>query len=62
MAILEIQNQSAEGNPAFSTVWNVLHSIGYTLTPTPITKTMQENVFSIDKRKSLKTERQGKKC
>ena len=30
---------SPEGNPAFSTVWNILHSIGYTLTPTPITKT-----------------------
>jgi len=29
---------SPNGNPAFSTVWNVLHAIGYTLTPTPITK------------------------
>ena len=27
---------SPDGNPAFSTVWNILHSIGYTLTPTPI--------------------------
>lgn len=32
---------SPDGNPAFSTVWNILHSIGYTLTPTPIAKTMQ---------------------
>ena len=31
---------SPDGNPAFSTVWNVLHAIGYTLTPTPIAKTM----------------------
>ena len=31
---------SPDGNPAFSTVWNILHSIGYTLTPTPIAKTM----------------------
>ena len=31
---------SPEGNPAFSTVWNILHAIGYTLTPTPITKKM----------------------
>ena len=31
---------SPNGNPAFSTVWNILHSIGYTLTPTPIAKTM----------------------
>lgn len=31
---------SPEGNPAFSTVWNILHSIGYTLTPTPISRTM----------------------
>lgn len=29
---------SPEGNPAFSTVWNILHSIGYTLIPTPIAK------------------------
>lgn len=29
-----------EANPAFSTVFNVLHAIGYTLTPTPIAKTM----------------------
>lgn len=29
---------SPAGNPAFSTVWNILHSIGYTLTPTPIAK------------------------
>lgn len=29
---------SPTGNPAFSTVWNILHSIGYTLTPTPIAK------------------------
>ena len=29
---------SPEGNPAFSTVWNILHSIGYTLTPTPLSK------------------------
>ena len=27
---------SPNGNPTFSTVWNILHSIGYTLTPTPI--------------------------
>lgn len=25
-----------DGNPAFSTVWNILRSLGYTLTPTPI--------------------------
>ena len=31
---------SPNGNPTFSTVWNVLHAIGYTLTPTPIAKTM----------------------
>ena len=31
---------SPEGNPAFSTVWNILHSIGYTLTPTPLAKTV----------------------
>ncbi len=31
---------SPDGNPAFSTVWNILHSIGYTLTPTPIAKKM----------------------
>ncbi len=31
---------SPNGNPAFSTIWNILHAIGYTLTPTPITKTM----------------------
>lgn len=31
---------SPNSNPAFSTVWNILHAIGYTLTPTPITKTM----------------------
>ena len=31
---------SPNGNPTFSTVWNVLHVIGYTLTPTPIAKTM----------------------
>ncbi|MBE6354562.1 addiction module antidote protein [Treponema sp.] len=29
---------SPEGNPAFSTVWNILHALGYTLTPTPIAK------------------------
>ena len=29
---------SPAGNPTFSTIWNILHSIGYTLTPTPITK------------------------
>ncbi len=29
---------SPNGNPAFSTIWNILHSIGYTLTPTPIAK------------------------
>ena len=29
-----------EANPAFSTVFNILHAIGYTLTPTPIAKTM----------------------
>ena len=28
-----------QSNPSFSTVWNILHSIGYTLTPTPLTKT-----------------------
>ena len=27
---------SPKGNPTFSTVWNILHAIGYTLTPTPI--------------------------
>lgn len=27
-----------DGNPAFSTIWNILHSIGYTLTPTPLAK------------------------
>lgn len=27
---------SPDGNPAFSTVWNILRSLGYTLTPTPI--------------------------
>lgn len=27
---------SQNGNPSFSTVWNILHAIGYTLTPTPI--------------------------
>ena len=31
---------SPNGNPTFSTVWNILHAIGYTLTPTPIAKTM----------------------
>ncbi len=31
---------SPDGNPAFSTVWNILHAIGYTLTPTPIVKKM----------------------
>lgn len=31
---------SPNGNPAFSTVWNILHAIGYTLTPTPISKMM----------------------
>ena len=31
---------SPDGKLAFSTVWNILHSIGYTLTPTPIAKTM----------------------
>ena len=29
---------SPNGNPAFSTVWNILHSIGYTLTPTPLAR------------------------
>ena len=29
---------SPDGTPAFSTVWNILHSLGYTLTPTPIAK------------------------
>ncbi|MBR1536354.1 MAG: putative addiction module antidote protein [Treponema sp.] len=29
---------SPDGNPAFSTIWNILHSIGYTLTPTPIVR------------------------
>ena len=29
-----------EANPAFSTVFNILHAIGYALTPTPIAKTM----------------------
>lgn len=29
---------SPKGNPAFSTIWNILHSIGYTLTPTPLVK------------------------
>ena len=29
-----------EANPAFSTVFNILHAIGYTLTPTPIAKTV----------------------
>jgi probable addiction module antidote protein len=28
-----------QSNPSFSTVWNILHSIGYTLTPTPLAKT-----------------------
>ena len=31
---------SPNGNPTFSTVWNILHAIGYTLTPTRIAKTM----------------------
>ena len=31
---------SPEGNPAFSTVWNILRSLGYTLTPTPISRTV----------------------
>lgn len=31
---------SPEGNPAFSTVWNILRSLGYTLTPTPIPRTV----------------------
>ena len=31
---------SPNGNPTFSTVWNILHAIGYTLTPTPIAKTV----------------------
>ena len=31
---------SPNGNPTFSTVWNILHSIGYTLTPTPLAKKM----------------------
>ena len=31
---------SPNGNPTFATVWNVLHAIGYTLTPTRIAKTM----------------------
>ncbi|MBQ2355507.1 MAG: putative addiction module antidote protein, partial [Treponema sp.] len=30
---------SPDGNPAFSTVFNILRAIGYTLTPTPISKT-----------------------
>ena len=29
---------SPDGNPAFSTVWNILHSIGYTLIPKSIKK------------------------
>ena len=29
---------SPDGNPAFSTIWNILHSIGYTLTPTQIVR------------------------
>lgn len=29
---------SPDGNPAFSTVWQILKSIGYTLTPTPLPK------------------------
>lgn len=29
-----------DGNPAFSTVWNILHSLGYTLTPTPLVRSM----------------------
>ena len=29
---------SPDGNPAFSTVYNILHAIGYTLTPTPLSK------------------------
>ncbi|MCQ2580519.1 MAG: putative addiction module antidote protein [Treponemataceae bacterium] len=29
---------SEDGNPAFITVCNILHAIGYTLTPTPISK------------------------
>ena len=31
---------SPEGNPAFSTVWNILRSLGYTLIPTPISRTV----------------------
>ena len=31
---------SPNGNPTFSTVWNILHAVGYTLTPTPIAKTV----------------------
>ena len=31
---------SPDGNPAFSTVFNILRAIGYTLTPTPISKTV----------------------
>ncbi|MBQ6565776.1 MAG: putative addiction module antidote protein [Treponema sp.] len=29
---------SPDGNPAFTTVCNILHALGYTLTPTPIAK------------------------
>ena len=29
---------SPDGNPAFSTAWNILHSIGYTLIPKSIKK------------------------
>lgn len=29
---------SPDGNPAFSTVWQILKAIGYTLTPTPLAK------------------------
>lgn len=29
---------SPNGNPAFSTVWNILHAIGYTLIPMPLAK------------------------
>ncbi len=32
---------SLKGNPSFSTVWKLLRSIGYTLTPTPIANAEQ---------------------
>lgn len=31
---------SPNGNPAFSTAWNILRAIGYTLNPTPLSKAM----------------------